>query len=396
MADETRSVDVVVNVVGGSSAGMQQQAQAQAQGAQRQADILAQAQQQLARQEEASAVQKQVRILKAQREVAAAGGFIPQDKITAMKPQQGPPGVGSQLLAAGQGLASGGAAGMLGALGASSIPAVGVAVGAIGALGGAAQMLRDTFGTVRDSAESFGAALRQQESDLRGARSSGVADVEALRRALSPQQQQQLAAAQNAGDMGRQRQILEAARAGMQPAAATAPQSAERIAQLQAALTAIEETTRSASYRAGQAAGMGVTPEMLRRQAFERFAPAGEAAPSFGNAQATAAQIQEWARLAGGQATRAQAGIATINAATGPGGVIPSLRAGAPNLSEMPQMFQSRQGDVLDLHAQIQQEAVRDQREQARFDAQIRLWEDILREMRRIGNTSFPAPVGPP
>jgi hypothetical protein len=39
---------------------------------------------------------------------------------------------------------------------------------------------------------------------------------------------------------------------------------------------------------------------------------------------------------------------------------------------------------VLDVHAQVQQEAVRDQREELRFQAQMELWQSIQRDIQAL------------
>src|SRR6266545_685903 len=89
------------------------------------------------------------------------------------------------------------------------------------------------------------------------------------------------------------------------------------------------------------------------------------------------------AAMTTGQLTRAQQRV-TAGEAIGREGNVASLRPGAFGIRDLPNLFQSKQGDVLDIHSQIQQEAVRDQREEARFQAQMTLWQQILEEQRRV------------
>jgi hypothetical protein len=54
---------------------------------------------------------------------------------------------------------------------------------------------------------------------------------------------------------------------------------------------------------------------------------------------------------------------------------VPNLgRPGALSLADLPSMGASRQMDVFDLTPMLQAEAVRDQREEQRFQAQMDLW----------------------
>lgn len=96
-----------------------------------------------------------------------------------------------------------------------------------------------------------------------------------------------------------------------------------------------------------------------------------------------------------GRLTNAQARVTTLEAAQ-QSGILPSLRPGAPDVSQLPQLFQSRQMDVLDIHAQVQQEAVRDERQQAQFSEQMRLWEQIHQELQRIRGAPGVAEPNPP
>lgn len=92
-------------------------------------------------------------------------------------------------------------------------------------------------------------------------------------------------------------------------------------------------------------------------------------------------QIAE--QMTTGRFTMFQARHAVTGAALR-GGLLPNLRPGAPGLESLPGLFSSRQSDVLDLHGQVQQEAVRDQRQQAQFEAQMRLWTQILESLQAL------------
>ncbi|HYT91856.1 MAG TPA: hypothetical protein VEL76_24295, partial [Gemmataceae bacterium] len=106
---------------------------------------------------------------------------------------------------------------------------------------------------------------------------------------------------------------------------------------------------------------------------------------------ATREQMRQMAAaMTTGQLTRAQQRV-TAGEAIGREGNVASLRPGAFGIRDLPSLFQSKQGDVLDIHSQIQQEAVRDQREEARFQAQMTLWQQILEEQRRA-NGEGPQP----
>ena len=53
-------------------------------------------------------------------------------------------------------------------------------------------------------------------------------------------------------------------------------------------------------------------------------------------------------------------------------------------LADLPALFRSQQGNVLDVHAQVQQEAVRDHREEMRFQAQMDLWQTINQNIEAL------------
>ncbi len=72
---------------------------------------------------------------------------------------------------------------------------------------------------------------------------------------------------------------------------------------------------------------------------------------------------------------------------------MPNLNPGAPQLADLPSLFQSRQSDALDVHAQLQQELVRDQRQEANFQAQMRLWTQILGGINDLAGRPEPRPL---
>jgi hypothetical protein len=95
-------------------------------------------------------------------------------------------------------------------------------------------------------------------------------------------------------------------------------------------------------------------------------------------------QIREMAEtIMTARLTRAQSRLGLTDAILR-GGMLPNMRPGAPGLEDLPNLFQSRQGDVLDIHAQVQQEVIRDQREEARWQAQMRLWQEINRSLQDL------------
>jgi hypothetical protein len=73
---------------------------------------------------------------------------------------------------------------------------------------------------------------------------------------------------------------------------------------------------------------------------------------------------------------------ATVGRAVGREGQLANLRPGAVQLSELQTLTPARQGDVLDIHSQIQAETFRDQREEARFQQQFSLWQQFFQEQR--------------
>ena len=348
MAD--RNVTVRVDLQAGQQPALTQQAQQ-----------LQQAQRQVAREQEQAALRQ---------------------AVVTERMRQG--GVGGMLQAAAGGL-GGGVTGVMGAL-TGGLPGVGITVGALTALGGAAAQVGEAFRTVRDSAEALVAAQREMIADLNQARSTGIAGADALRRALTTAEQQQLAAAQQAGNRAAQLQILEnaAQRHRLESVRiADAPGGAAgRIARLQADLEMVERGIRSTPGRLAGLLGIpGPTAEMQRQAAMRAAGVPELQMPSFTSGQADPAQIRAWALTAAGTA---QAGAGTLRAVLR-SGIIPSLDPFAPGLQQLP-AFQSRQGDVLDLHAQIQQEVARDLRQRTEFEAQMELGREILTQLQRIGS----------
>jgi hypothetical protein len=328
---------------------------------------------------------------------AQVTGVIPANQITAVGPGGSRAGVVSGVAGAVGAAASGSVAGVAGgvssALAGLGLAQAGAAVGAFGAVLGAVvtvgQTVVSAFSRVRDSADSMVAAFNQNLSDLQAGRQRGTAGREALTRALEPGEQTALAAAQAANDPARQQAILRQAEARLQAqAGAEGPRAAARVAQLQTDLQAVEEHIRSTVFRTNP---LAPSAEQLRQQAFRRAGVAEGAIPATGNAPAIQEQIRQWAQIAAGGSVQAQAGLEAVRNAMRPGGM-PSLSPGALTLQDLPNLFQSRQTDVLETHAQIQQDLVRDARQQAQFERQMEIWERIY---RTILNPPWAPPANP-
>jgi hypothetical protein len=282
------------------------------------------------------------------------------------------------------------AQGLAGAL--SAIPGVGPAIAAGVSVGiTAVSQLAQSFMRVRDSIGDVISANRTLLQDLREGRTTGTASADALRRALTPQQQVAFATAQTAGDQGAQTRILqEAQQRHQQTLQEEGGDPAVRMAAIQAELEQVEAVIRSGEYRRARTVGMGAvaSPEELRQGVLRSRGVDEWRIGNLGNAPLTQAQIQEIAGVGGARSVQAQAGLEALRNAQRAGA--PSLQPGALTINDLPQLFQSRQTEVGDIHAQIQQEAVRDQRDEARFNRQMALWEQIQRDIQGLGREPAP------
>jgi hypothetical protein len=324
--------------------------------------------------------------------------------VTAAEPGGGP-GVGPVAAQAAFAAASGSAEGLAHAVAGAAVVTGGWGV-ALGAAVPVVLSVASAFSTVRDSSEALTAAFRQNMEDLRAGRMSGTADAEQLRRALSAAEQMALAQAQRTGNVAQQQAILQGAerRLGAQ-VTAEGGGTAERQARLQAELEFVERISRSTSVRLAASPFLGATvpggsmvaveftPERMRQAALRRAGVPESAIPAVPSGPMTGQQIRELSSLAGRNLVSGEAGLQTIRNALRPGGM-PSLTPGGLTLADLPNLFQSRQTEnILDIHAQIQQEAVRDAREQNRFNQQMELWERIYREIASRGGVVPATPV---
>lgn len=266
----------------------------------------------------------------------------------------------------------------------SALPGpVGLVATGLTAVVAVAGYLRTAFQDVRESAEQVHATYQQQLSDLRAGRQTGLSPADTLRRALTPEEQARLANAQAGGNQGAALAVLQGAQGRLRAQAAevSGPQAAQNVAQAQQELQALETRSRGAWWQFTHNA------RALNRQREEilgRYLPAGQV-PFLGDTSRpmTGPEIQNLASLAGGQSVQAQSGLQALRNVFR-SGAVPNLAPGAANLEELPGLFRSRQTDVLDIHAEVQREAVRDQREENRFQAQMTLWEEIQRDIQRL------------
>src|SRR5262245_17699320 len=236
--------------------------------------------------------------------------------------------------------------------------------------------------------------LQEGQNILRTVRAEGAPRQETFRAAFQgmPEVVQQMRAAQEAGNLQRQLQIvrLEQARAQRDVEREEETDPLTRSTQLERLLR-----DRQANLRAG---GARRTEEVERTPAYlaelVRLVP-GQATPEFLDVNMSEERIRALSNIPLANLANAQARLAVTSAARREG-IVPSLRPGAPGLADLP-AFQTRAGNVLDLHAQVQADALRDERAEARFQAEQILRQQILDELRNIGAQVGPAQpeVGP-
>lgn len=269
---------------------------------------------------------------------------------------------------------------------------LGMAGKALGVLQSVVSTLYSTFLQLRDSISDVIAEHQRQLGDLRSGRQTGLAGPEQLRRALNNQEFQAFTAAQEAGDRARQEQILRGAQARLnEQAAAAGPGAAQRGARLLSELDRLEAIFRRPGGRvaigqegplaafgpAARFAGLPLGIEEQRRTLLRQAGIPENMVGNIGSGPLTPEMRRQISDLAGGQAVQAQAGARTVGNILG-SGIIPNLQPGAPQITDLPNLFRSQQADVLDVHAQVQQELVRDMRQEQRFQAEMALWEQIL------------------
>ncbi len=283
------------------------------------------------------------------------------------------------------GAAQGGVQGLAGALAGLPGP-LGLVGGAVGAVTGVVGLLAKAFEQFRPTLAEVLEDLQEAQGVLSQGRQTGVATAGGLRSALSPEATAAIARAQAQGDNAA---VLRVAREERDRARAELRRRegqnlGQGEADLSDALTRAQQAARAGDNITAMAQAARV------RRIWEQYRP-GEDMPAelaninevnFGDVlNLTRGQIRNLSRSIAEPAVRAQARVETAENILRTGRA-PDLRPGAPDLSQLPGLFQSRQGDVLDLHAQVQQELVRDQRQEQQFQASMRLWGQILGTLR--------------
>jgi hypothetical protein len=366
---EQREVEVRLNIVPGNAAGVQQQAA----------------------QLERALTEAQQRAMRTP--------MIPRGAVQVQQ------SMGAQAMALAQAAPLGQVgqlAGGLAGAAAGSIPGAAAMVGAVlgtgMALGGVIQNILDSFRPYPVTIQEIHGRFQNALATLTSTRATGVTTAEQIIRGMgtaAPQRLQRLQAAQNAGNYAEQQRLLreEQAESGAEAERLGAMNPEAARVQLEAGLRRERERDRQPG-AAGQNAIMFMREREALNAQYRRFTGSDINTGGTAVRDLTDEQITQMGQNVSARFVAARARQSAAGAALGPGG-IPSLRAGAPGIEDLP-AFSSRQGNVLDLHSQIQQEAVRDQRQQTQFQAQVTLGNDILRELRRIGNPNFSPPlVGP-
>jgi|SRR5262245_15610489 len=299
--------------------------------------------------------------------------------------------------------AQGGVGGLISLAGSISrvVPVAGVAaaaagliVGGIQAVGGALRELGPSLAEARENMQAMTGVLRE-------GRQTGQTTAEAFRTAFRQRQDviSDLIAAQNRSDRQAQDMIVrrEQTRARAEQAQAEAFQPEFRAQQ--AAVILQQEMER---YRAG---GFG------RARAVGSFARAAFGAPVVGGGAAelidrlwvaagnrpedmpqelrhidpaalTPQRVQELSQFFSARAVTARAQVQATTGLLRAGGMV-SLRTAAPERPDTG--FRVQTGDILTLSDVIQQEAMRDQRQQNQFDQLMLNLDQWRAEMRRIG-----------
>ena len=273
----------------------------------------------------------------------------------------------------------------------SSLPGpIGAVASGLSLATAAAGFVVSAFFRVRDSSESLIAAQQQLMNDLRQGRQSGLATPEGLQRILTPTEYAQLATRQQGGDQAGAAQVVAQAEARLRAQAQGAGNGALRVALANQVLDQTEEYIRSPVYRMTPSIGMG-GPATYNRSDLRRYRlrQAGLDPELFGaisNEDMTPAQRRELAALAGGPGVRAQTALQNLRNIQAAG--IPNLTPGAPNLADLPNIFRSQQQDPLRIHEDVQRDLVRDQRQEAQFQAQMELWIRIQRDIATLAGNA--------
>lgn len=227
----------------------------------------------------------------------------------------------------------------------------------------------------------FNQLLREAEGNLLRLRSEGGPGPAGFREtfATRPGFLGRLGAATTPGE---RRGIMDAEIASME--GELAAESTHRPGEAAADLAAMARRHRDALRMHGGGALIGITFE--RREWLRRYGYRPEDVPPEFWETDRSRMGEDWVRgLARFPVARTgilRTGIETLRTAVSEGRV-PSLAFGVPDLSQLPNLFRSRQEDYLDVHERMQGEMVRDMREENRFQAQMALWERILTAITR-------------
>jgi hypothetical protein len=322
---------------------------------------------------------------------ARATGVIPANQITAAGAAgAGPGGVarGFSEAAGAMGAVQSGAAGLVGVL--SKVPGpFGILAGAAGAVAGVVASLADRFRRFRPELAELLGELERSRGRLGRAR-GGLPTAQDVIETLTPAEQAQYQRAGNRGDVGEQRRIVQGALERHQQTVGRL--NPERMGQARAELEELFRETMEA--QRGSPGGRLMSEQRLMMmgrlgQIVERYGLRPEDLPAGLGGLMGQGMTEEHVRnistsVTTGAVAQAQAGAATAGALLR-GGVLPSITPGAVNLADISTGFQSRQQDVLDVHAEVQREVVRDQRQQAQF-------QELMDQLREIYRRMNPTP----
>lgn len=332
---------------------------------------------------------------------AQATGIIPPELVQKVGAPQ--PTLANRLAQAGGGIldtagavgqaAQGGTAGVMSLAGAIGqlAPGAGVVGGAIAAgaaLGTALEAVRQSFLRIHPTLQETTGTLDRMMTVLQQGRQTGATTADQFRQAFEGREDviARVAGRQAAGDTAGARAILEEENArARQDAARFEGRNTEVISGNVAGFLREQMERYRAANPLERAGIRGNFTEGFAGSNFLRnmWAAAGnnpeEMPGEFRNldiANMNPSEIVRIARSFSSGAVRAQARVEATENALQPGGM-PNLRPGGVDISQLPSLFQSRQSDVLSIRDQVQQEAVRDQRQEAQFQAQMRQWERI-------------------
>ncbi|MDE2097721.1 MAG: hypothetical protein KGL39_10770 [Patescibacteria group bacterium] len=273
---------------------------------------------------------------------------------------------------------------------------LGVAANLAGAFGQAISAIGESFKQYQPTLAEQVSLLRERQGLVGSARRTGIVSAESLRASYQGAVfggEGTLAAMSRPNQTVQQRAdvLLQARDAAQQQLEQMDPDRlARNRAQVEAGLTSMRNALRAG----GEAQTMEQIRTWITGWGVQRQHEVPEL-ESFTNRERgrtlTDDQIRQMAEaMTTGRYTQLQAQVQASNQILR-GGIMPNLRPGAPQLSDLPGLFQSRQSDVLGMHEQVQMDAVRDMRQQMQHDAEVRLWEQILAAIQ--ANRFNPVPV---